>query len=221
MIDLLVQKALSPQQEAVLGTRFIELCQSLELPARQAKRCYEQLYGLYTEPNRHYHNLAHIFNFLNLLDEYKASIEQPLLFELAIWYHDAIYDAKAKDNELQSAHLAQKLFVPYLDEEPLSYINSLIMSTEGHLPRVENQDNYLFLDFDLSILAAEPSTYKLYSTAIWQEYKVAYVKLLYNIGRKKVLKNFLAREKIYFSPIFFEKYEAKARQNIRLELNSK
>ena len=221
MIDLLVQKELASEQETILKARFLGLCQALDLPSNQAKKNYQELYNLYTDSNRHYHNLVHILNFLNLLDKYKASIEEPLLFELAIWYHDAIYDAKAKDNELQSARLAQKLFVKCLDEACLSQINDLIMSTEGHFPRRESQDVYLFLDFDLSILAAEPSIYNLYSTAIWQEYKIAYIKLLYNIGRKKVLKNFLAREKIYFSPIFFTTYEAKARQNIRLELNGK
>jgi predicted metal-dependent HD superfamily phosphohydrolase len=221
MMDLLVQKELAAEQEALLSTRFIELCQALGLAHCQAKNYYQQLYDLYTNSNRHYHNLVHILNILNLLDEYKTSIEQPLLFELSVWYHDAIYNAKAKDNELQSAHLAQQLFEEYLDDGSLSYVNALIMSTEGHFPRSENQDTYLFLDFDLSILAAEPTVYNLYSEAIWQEYKIAYIKLLYKIGRKKVLKNFLARDKIYFSPLFFTKYEAKARKNIELELNGK
>lgn len=220
-MDLLVQKELSVEQEAVLSARFINLCEALKLPNSQAKKYYQQLYDLYTDSNRHYHNLAHILNLLNLLDEYKTNVERPLLFELSIWYHDAIYNAKAKDNELQSAILVQELFKEYLDELSLSYVNALIMSTEGHFPRQENQDTYLFLDFDLSILAANTSVYNLYSEAIWQEYKIAYIKLLYNMGRKKVLKNFLARDKIYFSPVFSEKYEAKARQNIELELNGK
>lgn len=221
MIDLLVQKELSPEKEVVLKARFVALCQALELPNNQTQTYYQQLYDLYTDPNRHYHNLVHLFNLLNLLDKYRAKVEQPLLFELAIWYHDAIYNAKAKDNELQSAVLAQKLFVKYLDTASLSYVNALIMSTEGHFPRLEHQDTYLFLDFDLSILAADISVYNLYSVAIWEEYKIAYPKLLYKMGRKKVLKNFLARKKIYFSAIFFEKQEAKARQNIQLELNGK
>jgi len=221
MINLLVQKGLRLEQENVLNDRFLTLCQRLQLPASQAKKYYQELYVLYTDSDRHYHNLAHILNLLTLLDEYRKEVEEPLLFELAIWYHDAIYKAKAKDNELQSAILARKLFEPYLDTASLSYLNMLIMSTEGHFPRQENSDAYLFLDFDLAILAAAPSVYNLYSEAIWQEYKIAYLKLLYKIGRKKVLKNFLTRDKIYFSPDFFAKYEAKARQNIRQELNGK
>ena len=104
----------------------------MNCPVAKQKIIIKQLYDLYTDSNRHYHNLVHIFNLLNLLDEYKESIEQPLLFELAVWYHDAIYDAKAKDNELQSALLAQKLFDKYLNDASLSYVNALIMSTEGH-----------------------------------------------------------------------------------------
>lgn len=221
MIDLLVQKELNAEQETVLCARFLELCQGLKLPDSQANEYYQELYDLYTDSNRHYHNLVHIFNLLNLVDTYKTNIEEPLLFELSVWYHDAIYNAKAKDNELQSAILVQKRFSKYLDSRELHYVNALIISTEGHFPKFKNQDIYLFLDFDLSILAAEPSVYNLYSEAIWQEYKIAYIKVLYKVGRKKVLKNFLARDEIYFSPIFFEKYEAKARQNIKLELNGK
>ncbi|WP_052592352.1 hypothetical protein [Aureispira sp. CCB-QB1] len=221
MIDLLVKRTLSKEKEAILENRFLSLCQALGVPFVQAQEYYQQLYDLYHEEHRHYHNLVHISNFLNLLDQYKAQIEAPLLFEVAIWYHDAIYTVKAKDNERQSANLAQELFEIYLDVPSLEYVKELILSTEGHYPRIEKMDTYFFLDFDLSILAASTLTYKLYSEAIWQEYKTAYVKLLYKMGRKKVLKNFLAREKIYFSSVFFEKYEEMARKNLKLELNGK
>ena len=40
MIELLVQKGLSSEQEAVLNARFMELCQALELPRSQAKNYY-------------------------------------------------------------------------------------------------------------------------------------------------------------------------------------
>ena len=79
---------------------------------------------------------------------------------------------------------------------------------------------YWFLDFDLAILAADTKTYQLYSEAIWQEYKTAYPKILYRMGRKKVLKNFLAREKLYFTKLFYSENEAKARANIQLELKA-
>ncbi len=219
MLSLTVKKTLEQAQEQAMKTRFLRLCDALKLPKDTALERYKQLYSLYNQPNRYYHNLVHIWNFVKLFDQYKEKILQPLLFELAIWYHDAIYEAKKKDNELQSANLVQELFKNTLHEQQLNYVNDLIMSTEGHFPKTEQMDVYRFLDFDLAILATDYKTYQKYSEAIWQEYKTAYPKLLYKIGRKKVLKNFLSREKLYFSEEFFEKFEKKARQNIQLELN--
>lgn len=221
MIDLLVEKSLPNEKEALLEARFISLCQNFGLTNELATKYWTQLYDLYNDPNRHYHNLVHIFNLLNLLDKYKLKIQRPTFFELAIWYHDAIYNVKEKDNEWQSAKLVQSLFEKYLNKVDLDYINALIMSTEGHTPRAETEDTYLFLDFDLSILAAEKIVYDQYSAAIWQEYKIAYLKILYKIGRKKVLKNFLARPKVYFSDLFSKEAEETARKNMALELNMK
>lgn len=219
MSILILKKTLSVKEEQQMEFRFIQLCQKMKIPEDKIVSYYEKLYQLYNEPNRHYHNLVHIFNFLKLFDAFANQIHSKVLFEIAIWYHDVIYQVKKKDNELQSALLAEELFKEYLDTEEQEFINHLIMSTENHAPRIPHEDVYLFLDFDLAVLATEHEMYEWYSESIWKEYKVAYPWLLYKIGRKKVLKNFLARDKIYFSAFFLENYEKKARQNIQLELN--
>src|SRR4051812_47839725 len=57
----------------------------------------------YSEPHRHYHTLDHVFAMwtcLRNLDE-KATLLPPL--QLAVWYHDVIYDTHAADNEERSA----------------------------------------------------------------------------------------------------------------------
>lgn len=220
MLHLTVAKKLTPEQEQTLQNRFLALSQKFQIPPETASNRYQQLYQLYSEPHRAYHNLVHINNFLNLLDTFLPQIQEPALFEWAIWYHDAIYNIKDKDNELQSAVLFQNIFKNDLNLNQLQYVDNLIMSTAGHQPRAAENDVYYFLDFDLAILAADSKTYQDYSIAIWQEYKTLYPKLLYKIGRKKVLKNFLDRPKLFFSTSFFEKYEATARQNLALELNS-
>lgn len=220
MIPLKVAQSLSLEEETILGKRFVDLCESLAVGKAKAEDYYGELKELYGNPNRYYHNLVHIWNFLNLMDEYRAKIEENALFDLAIWYHDAIYEAKKKDNEYQSAQLFKTLFSDHLNLEQLAYVDTLIMSTAGHAPRKEEEDVYWFLDFDLAILAADTTTYQNYSEAIWQEYKIAYPKILYKMGRKKVLKNFLARERLYFTELFYSKNEAKARENIELELKA-
>ena len=220
MLNFVVEKSVEPVVFQTLKQRFIDLCKRLRVEQEQAIVYWEELAQFYQESHRAYHNLVHIWNFLNLFDEYQNEIKEAALFELAIWYHDAIYNTKNKDNEYQSAQLFQKRFTPYLTAEQLTYIDLLIMSTAGHYPRAAERDVYWFLDFDLAILATSYSVYKEYSEAIWQEYKMSYIKMFYKIGRKKVLKSFLSREKLYFSDTFYQEYEEKARQNIQLELNT-
>jgi predicted metal-dependent HD superfamily phosphohydrolase len=219
MLELVVKKSLNIDEEQELEVRFLNLCDLLKMPREIAIEEYREVYTLYNHTDRYYHNLVHVWNFLSLLDSFRDKILEPALFELSIWYHDAIYEAKNKDNEFQSAILVQNKFKNYLNVHQLDHINGLIMSTNGHYPKVEHEDVYWFLDFDLAILATDYKTYKLYSDAIWQEYKVVYPKILYKMGRKKVLKTFLSRQKLYFSEVFFEENEKKARRNIQLELN--
>src|SRR6188508_2389895 len=69
---------------------------------------FDVLKGRYTEPHRHYHNPRHISECLAEYDSSRHLAVQPVAVELAIWFHDAIYDTHAADNEEQSAWLADQ-----------------------------------------------------------------------------------------------------------------
>ena len=60
---------------------------------------------LYDAPGRHYHNLRHIRHCLAELDAAKSLAKDPTSVELAIWFHDAVYDPQCHDNEERSAQL--------------------------------------------------------------------------------------------------------------------
>ena len=64
----------------------------------------ESLKSRYREPWRRYHTLQHIGELLELLKANAAGLESPRAVELAIWYHDAVYDPLAAkgDNERAS-----------------------------------------------------------------------------------------------------------------------
>ncbi|TGP29351.1 hypothetical protein EN871_34915, partial [bacterium M00.F.Ca.ET.228.01.1.1] len=68
----------------------------------------KELSVLYQAGDRHYHSLAHIQAMLALASEYRHLLDDPQAVEAAIWFHDAIYDSRAKDNEAKSAELAEK-----------------------------------------------------------------------------------------------------------------
>lgn len=177
-----------------------------------------ELTKLYTAPDRHYHNLAHVETLLALAAQYRAEIADPDVFEAAIWFHDAIYDSRAKDNEAKSAQLAREWLAGRISAERLRRVVAMIEATATHRPPAfgdarADEDAALFLDLDLSILGAEPAAFDAYERAIRAEY--AWVEeTAWRAGRAMLLKNFLDREYIYQTAVFREACESRARANI-------
>ena len=62
-------------------------------------------------------------------------------------------------------------------------------------------------------------SYHQYMKDIRKEYAI-YPMILYKKGRKKVLKRFLERERIYFTDQFYVLSEIKARENLTRELET-
>jgi len=218
-MNFIIKKNLTDAEEQYLQTRFMQAALALNIPQKAATTIYDQVHYEYTDWSRHYHNLSHIWSLLNLSEQFAAELKEAALIDMSIWFHDVVYDSKSKDNEQQSAFFAEDLLRPYLSKEQLAFIGALIMSTAGHQPKMpENSDNLWFLDFDLAILAAEKKKYKAYSEAIREEYKSLFSFFVYNSGRKKVLKTFLGRKKLYFTDLFREQYEPIARENLAWEL---
>ena len=176
------------------------------------------LSALYRAEDRHYHNLRHIEAMLALAEDYRASLHDPEAVEAAIWFHDAVYDSKAKDNEAQSAALAEKDLAGRTDAERLSRISAMILATSTHqLPSFDDaaglRDASLFLDMDLSILGAAPDAFDAYERAVRREY--AWVEEpMWRAGRGAVLKSFLSRDHIFHTDEFRQRFEPQARSNI-------
>ena len=74
--------------------------------------------------------------------------------EMAIWYHDCIYDPQQSDNEAQSAQHCRRCLGDSVIIEILADCERLIMATDPRLPRAGKLDEDLLVDIDLSILGA-------------------------------------------------------------------
>ncbi len=137
----------------------------------------------------------------------------------SVFYHDLIYDATSKSNEEKSAEFAasalQQLNIPH---DAIERISNQIIATKLHQKSDDCDTNY-FLDADLSILGRDLETYIDYVKKIRKEYSI-YPDSLYQPGRKKVLKHFLALEHIFKTPDFIDIYEIKARENMLAEMES-
>jgi predicted metal-dependent HD superfamily phosphohydrolase len=182
------------------------------------------LCALYRTGDRHYHGLAHIEAMLALAEGYHALLHDPEAVEAAIWFHDAIYDSRAKDNEAQSAELAAAKLGGRTDTERLGRITAMILATATHeLPRLADEkfirDAALFLDMDLSILGASPEAFDAYEQAVRREY--AWVEEpMWRAGRGAVLNSFLARQYIFHTDAFRQRFEPQARQNLARSLET-
>ncbi|HKH20109.1 MAG TPA: hypothetical protein VKB53_04265 [Gammaproteobacteria bacterium] len=51
-----------------------------------------------SEPHRKYHTMQHLNECFDKLQEIRAAAVHPDEIELALWFHDAIYDVKRQDN---------------------------------------------------------------------------------------------------------------------------
>ena len=182
-------------------------------------KCWDTIEASYTSSKRYYHNLNHIAHMLKFAENLKDDIVDYDAFLFAIWYHDIIYNATKKNNELKSAEFAKKhLKLFKIDEKRIENVFFLIKSTQNHdIVLQENSDNAYLLDIDLSILGTSWDGYESYIKQIRQEYAM-YPNFLYNKGRVKAMSHFLRRKSIYFTTLFQDKFEQQARQNIEKEI---
>ncbi|MCX8568160.1 MULTISPECIES: hypothetical protein [Hyphomicrobiales] len=183
-----------------------------------------ELTELYQAPDRHYHGMRHIEALLGLLATHRSAFADPEAVEAAIWFHDAIYDSRRKDNETASAALVAARLRGRAEDGRLARIVAMIEATATHqVPEFENkaarQDAALFLDMDLSILGAPVEVFDAYEAAVRREYGWV-SEADWRAGRAAVLGNFLARQHIFYSDIFAALFEAQARTNMERSLKA-
>lgn len=182
-----------------------------------ASEVYNDLVARYSETHRAYHTLVHIGHCLDELEQVRELTTNPDAVELALWYHDAIYDTKAKDSEERSAELAIKMArgASLPDSFGQSVVN-LIMATK-HSESPTDPDVQLLVDVDLSILGQSEEKFDEYELQVRKEYEWV-AEDAFVAGRSAILKSFLDRPTIYSTQFFRNKYEMQARRNIARSL---
>jgi len=171
------------------------------------------LIAAYSEKQRAYHTVQHLYECLNLLESIRSDLNDAYAVALALWFHDAIYNPQAKDNELKSAELFEQCMAQDLPVNTVQKIKQWILATQKHALTNETDLQFL-LDIDLSILAATPERFMQYEQQIQQEY--AWVDPeVYSIKRKEVLTHFYQSEALYQTAYFQKNFESNAKQNLR------
>lgn len=179
----------------------------------EAQTCVEALRRAWREPQRHYHSLQHLSECLDLLRAHRDVAERPDELVLALWFHDAVYDPRGKDNERRSADWATRaLGQAGADPAATARIHALILDT-AHTADPAPGDPSLLVDVDLAILGAAPERFAEYERQVRAEY--AWVPgFLYRYKRRQLLRQFAKREPLYRTPALRARLEAQARINL-------
>ncbi|VTS08776.1 Putative uncharacterized protein OS=Fischerella sp. JSC-11 GN=FJSC11DRAFT_4510 PE=4 SV=1 [Tuwongella immobilis] len=211
---------LSPERINILQIQWARLLDRYGVTPAAAYPVFDELLAAYAQPGRYYHTLEHIAEVLKVLSKLIDLAEHPADLMLAAWFHDAVYDPTAVDNEAQSAALARRLLAPLgLSEESLARIETMILATRHGAAESSQSvgDAVLLQDADLSILGSAESRYLRYAADIRREYRHV-PDTEYRDGRLRVLQGFLNRAAIYQTERMAAVGEAPARANLEAEI---
>ena len=173
----------------------------------------QRLVAAHEEPQRRYHTLQHLTECLTLLERQMHLADEPAEVEIALWFHDAVYDVTGRDNEARSADWAvAELSAAGVSGARAERVRQHILATR-HAALPQGRDQQLLIDIDLAILGAPRPRFEEYEDQIRAEY--AWVpESLFRQNRATVLAGLLARQPIYTTAPLREALESQARENL-------
>lgn len=198
---------------------YIELLTNYSDDNSLKNELWEEIEQNYLDKKRHYHTLSHLENLLKELLVVKNEIKNWETILFTLFYHDIIYNSLNSDNEEQSAEFAEKRMNQiHVPAQIIANCKNQILATKKHLDYSDLDTKY-FIDADLSILGQQKEEYKIYQKNVRLEY-LYYPSVIFNKGRIQVLRHFLNFENIYKTEYFKNKYEEKARENLKKEIEN-
>ena len=188
-------------------------------PLPRADDVRAALVAAYAEESRGYHDLRHLREVCARLEELAAggaAYDRDAVL-LAAWFHDAVYDGE-RDAEERSAVRAQDALTEVgVPADVVAEVVRLVRLTETHRPEPGDDNGAALSDADLAILASDPVRYAEYAADVRREY--AHVDDAdFRRGRDAVLRDLLAKPRLFHTAYAFEHWEAPARANVEREL---
>jgi predicted metal-dependent HD superfamily phosphohydrolase len=180
----------------------------------------EELLVAYAQPTRGYHDLRHLAEVLDHVDELAAEAARPDSVRLAAWFHDAVYAASREPgaDEEASARLAERrLSDAGIDPATVADVARLVRLTASHRADDGDRDGAVLCDADLAVLARDPAGYADYVAGVRREY--AHVPDAdFRRGRAAVLGDLAAAPALFRTRTGRDRWEDAARRNLEAEL---
>lgn len=207
--------------------RWKYLCQEMSVNDVSCSEIWHIIESHYSEPHRFYHTLKHVDDMLRQRVEFGHLFSDKITVDLAIFFHDVIYNPASKSNEEDSAALFVDLFSKHghSDIVDVEKVVAFIIATKAHRVHMSRDDDLkLFVDIDMSILGSDRDKYAMYAANIRKEYRhIEHHE--YCSGRAAFLQLTLAltdsevgdQLPIFASSYYFDKLESQARDNLAWE----
>jgi predicted metal-dependent HD superfamily phosphohydrolase len=187
--------------------------------AKNMEPLFRKLLDAYGEQQRAYHDFSHIRRCLEEFDVVKNRLGHPDEVEVAIWFHDIIYDPLSSRNEEDSANIAAaELKKAKISNASILMIKDLILATR-HNGIVKGSDAQYLMDIDIATLGSTPAIYQQYEKNIRKEY-MGVSDSMYRQKRKELLEAFLKNDRIYRTNFFRSKYAEKAKRNLEAAIKA-
>jgi predicted metal-dependent HD superfamily phosphohydrolase len=176
-----------------------------------AKEVRSELVQLYSQPQRRYHTLEHIADCLGHLDRVRTEAQDPDALELALWFHDAIHVAGARDNEERSVAFFDSV-ANGMEAARAGRIRDFIMATKHALKEAQADCGYM-VDIDLAGFGAPWDEFMRKGDALREEY-VTQSDPEYYTGQVGFLRRLRDRPHFFRTPHFRNRYETMAQDNL-------
>ena len=180
---------------------------------------FDEVQARYAEPHRRYHTPGHIAHCLQQFDAARELLDDADAVELAVWYHDVVYDLGVDDNEARSAQLFARHGAGELSEELINTVRDLIMTTMHLCSLPATSDQAYLVDIDLSSFGLPWEQFLRDSVAVREEFPNISDAQFYP-KQNEFFSAMLGREHFCFTEFFLDRHEHQARKNISTYLRN-
>lgn len=202
-----------------MRTSVEELLESWQWMWRAVGSCsdgrpvFDALIASYSQPHRRYHTLQHLLECVRTFETASTVCAEPAEVEAALWFHDAIFDIPAHDNEERSAAWVHRALTEAgVPSERAARVQQMVLATT-HVAMPPAGDACVVVDVDLAILGAAEPRFLESQEQLRDEY-AAVPEETYRARRKDILRSFLSRPSIYSTARFRDTLEIAARRNL-------
>ena len=129
--------------------------------ANELETIINRLFSAYSRNSRHYHNLSHIHSCLWELDQIEDPRIDKTVIELAIWYHDLVYNPLRSDNEIKSSQAMLNDLNKFKTKIDLNAVSALIYGENDQYEEIKSNklNEKYFHDIDFAIFGQHPLEY--------------------------------------------------------------